>query len=256
MVALMLYTRIPVPRFEPGDDDMGHAIAFLPLPGVIIAGLMYLLLGGAARIGIPVTVRAIAAVLVPLVVTGGFHTDGFMDTTDALRSYQPKERKLEIMHDPHVGSFAVIGLVTAVLFMIAGLSLIAHISDPGGNGLIVNTCGIFVLSRAMAALTSINMKKARNDGLLRRETEDAGHTDNVILAFWLIAAFAVMVHADAAAACVVAISFAAFTLMYRHITRVNFGGVTGDTAGYYVTMSETVAVSVLAVSQAVMKIII
>ena len=244
----MLYTRIPIPCFKPDEDDMGHVIAFLPIAGFIIAALMYVLLKFTGGMGIPVIVRAIAAVLVPIVVTGGFHIDGFMDTTDALRSYLPRERKLEIMHDPHTGSFAVIGLVTATLFMIAGFCLIADIDAPNVNGLIIDTCGIFVISRAMAALTSIHMKKARNDGLLSKETADTGKTDTVLLAVQLIAALAVMVYADAAATGIILLTFAVFTLVYRHITFRNFGGVTGDTAGYYVTMSETVAVFVLAIA--------
>ena len=40
----------------------------------------------------------------------GFHVDGFMDTMDALHSYQPRERKLEILKDSHIGAFSVIKL--------------------------------------------------------------------------------------------------------------------------------------------------
>ena len=45
---------------------------------------------------------------IPLLVTGGFHLDGYMDTMDALHSYQKKEKKLEILKDPHIGAFSVI----------------------------------------------------------------------------------------------------------------------------------------------------
>ena len=46
---------------------------------------------------------------VPLLVTGGIHLDGFMDTTDARSSYGDMEKKLAILKDSHVGAFAVIG---------------------------------------------------------------------------------------------------------------------------------------------------
>ena len=36
--------------------------------------------------------------------------DGYMDTMDAFHSYQPKERKLEILKDSHIRAFAVIML--------------------------------------------------------------------------------------------------------------------------------------------------
>ena len=47
----------------------------------------------------------------PVLVSGGIHTDGFIDTVDALSSYGDKEKKLEILKDPHTGAFAIIGAI-------------------------------------------------------------------------------------------------------------------------------------------------
>ena len=41
-------------------------------------------------------------------VTGGVHVDGLLDTSDALSSWQERERRLEILKDSHAGAFAVI----------------------------------------------------------------------------------------------------------------------------------------------------
>lgn len=60
----------------------------------------------------------------PLIITGGFHVDGFMDTMDALHSYQPRERKLEILKDSHIGAFSVIKLAEFGLIYVAALSQI------------------------------------------------------------------------------------------------------------------------------------
>lgn len=43
----------------------------------------------------------------PLLVTGGIHIDGFSDTMDALSSHAERQKKLEIMDDPHIGAFGV-----------------------------------------------------------------------------------------------------------------------------------------------------
>ena len=48
----------------------------------------------------------------------GIHLDGYADTIDAISSYGDREKKLQILKDPHTGAFAVIGLCvyfTAVL---------------------------------------------------------------------------------------------------------------------------------------------
>lgn len=50
----------------------------------------------------------ILLVLIPIFITGGIHLDGFLDTQDALSSYQPMERRLEILKDSHAGAFAII----------------------------------------------------------------------------------------------------------------------------------------------------
>ena len=52
--------------------------------------------------------RGASFVLLPVLVTGGIHMDGFLDTTDALSSWQPREKKLEILKDSHAGAFAII----------------------------------------------------------------------------------------------------------------------------------------------------
>lgn len=41
--------------------------------------------------------------LLPLIVSGGIHLDGLVDTADALYSRRETEKKLEILKDPHVG---------------------------------------------------------------------------------------------------------------------------------------------------------
>ena len=48
------------------------------------------------------------AVLIPVLVTGGIHLDGLLDTADALSSWQTRERRLEILKDSHAGAFAII----------------------------------------------------------------------------------------------------------------------------------------------------
>jgi adenosylcobinamide-GDP ribazoletransferase len=50
-------------------------------------------------------------VVAPIIITGGIHMDGFLDTQDALSSYQPRERRLEILKDSHAGAFAIQGLL-------------------------------------------------------------------------------------------------------------------------------------------------
>lgn len=103
MVAFSTYSAILMPQVQWSQRNMRYAMCFFPLIGLIIGAL---LLGWAQLrnlVGIgPLLFGAVATVL-PLLVTGGIHLDGFCDTCDALGSHQPREKKLEILKDSHAG---------------------------------------------------------------------------------------------------------------------------------------------------------
>ena len=83
-IALSMYTRLPVPQFSWEEEDMQYAICFFPLAGVLTGALLYGWLFAAERLGLPSAARCIIASLLPLLLTGGIHADGFMDTSDVL----------------------------------------------------------------------------------------------------------------------------------------------------------------------------
>ena len=57
-----------------------------------------------------------------VVMTRGLHLDGFMDSCDALFGGHTRERRLEIMRDPHVGAFAVAGVVCLLIIKCAAVA--------------------------------------------------------------------------------------------------------------------------------------
>ena len=69
---------------------------------------------------------AVALVLVPVIVTGGIHVDGLLDTSDALSSWRDREKRLEILKDSHAGAFAVITACVYFLTMYGGMSQIVE----------------------------------------------------------------------------------------------------------------------------------
>ena len=107
-LAFSMYSRIPMPILEYTEDDMRYTFLAFPLIGVIIGAVQYVWYILCNKLGIGISLYAAVAVVLPLCITGGFHMDGYLDTTDALSSHREKERKLEILKDSHVGAFAVI----------------------------------------------------------------------------------------------------------------------------------------------------
>lgn len=132
VIAFSIYSKIPVPQFDWKEEDMQYHLCFFPLIGLIIGALEagWFFLGNAVEISH--LCKTLIAVAIPLLVTGGFHMDGFMDTMDAFHSYQDKEKKLEILKDPHIGAFSVLMLV--LYYLIYGAKIC------GAYGIVCNSC--------------------------------------------------------------------------------------------------------------------
>ena len=94
-------------------------LLFLPVVGLEIGAIWAFLAWGCGYLQVPALVRGIVLCAWPYVVTGFLHLDGFMDVTDAVKSWRDLDRRREILKDSHVGSFAVIGVVLLVLTQFA-----------------------------------------------------------------------------------------------------------------------------------------
>lgn len=123
--ALAYFTIVPIGRFVPNAAPDPLAISFLPFIGTAVgalAGAVAWFLGARGGAWWP-----IAAWVVLLLGTGSIHVDGFLDCCDALFASAPPARRLEILHDPRHGTFALIGM--AVLTVV-WLTAIARIPLP------------------------------------------------------------------------------------------------------------------------------
>ncbi|MBP5197870.1 MAG: adenosylcobinamide-GDP ribazoletransferase [Lachnospiraceae bacterium] len=238
-ISFSLYSKIPMPVFEWDEDNYKHAIAFLPLIGAVIGLISYLVAAFCKSFEVPVFVFTVLLTLVPLFVTGGFHFDGFMDVQDALHSYQPKEKKLEIMKDPHIGAFAVISAGGFLLIWLSSMYMIVlEAFVTGNNSILFATLGIYPLVRALCGLTSILFENAKKEGMLSVETGKSGKSDICILSVEGILAAAYMLWMSPLAGVLMILAALLFVAFYRHLCLKNFGGVTGDTAGFFVSCAE------------------
>ena len=96
-VAFAMFSAVPVPQFAWNEKNMRYALCAFPLVG-LLCGALWCVCG---VLPLPAPARAAGFCLVPVWVTGGIHLDGYADTCDALSSYGDREKKLEILKDPH-----------------------------------------------------------------------------------------------------------------------------------------------------------
>ena len=99
------------PRLVAGSE-------YFPLVGLLLAFLLWLLVLILAPL-IPQLALAALLVVALVILTGGLHLDGLMDSCDGLFGGSTRERKLEIMRDSRVGSFGVLGGACILLLKFA-----------------------------------------------------------------------------------------------------------------------------------------
>ena len=105
-----MFCAIPFPGRLWDEKARGKMLLFLPVVGLEI-GFVWAALAWAVRfLKLPALVGGLALCAYPFLLTGFIHLDGFMDVTDAVKSWRDLEKRRAILKDSHVGSFAVIGL--------------------------------------------------------------------------------------------------------------------------------------------------
>ena len=110
IVAFSMFSAIPMPQTEWTNKSMRYALCAFPLIGAVIGALVCLWRFVCLRMEFSEWILAAGICVLPVLVTGGIHLDGFCDTADALASHQDTEKKLQILKDPHMGAFAAIWL--------------------------------------------------------------------------------------------------------------------------------------------------
>ena len=241
VIAFSTYSRIPMPPVEWSDENRRYAMCFFPLIGVVIglAAWGWLALSDALALG--AALRGAVGALMPLLITGGIHMDGFMDTCDALGSHQPRERKLEILKDSHAGAFAVMGCAGYLLLLTGLFAEMPLRSAP----LLI---GVFALSRALSALALVRFPGARPGGMLDGFAR-AAHRNRVSATAGICIALSSLLWIAVGGLTTGAVGLAAAGLCfaYYHTMAVRqFGGVTGDLAGWFVQVTELILTAVVA----------
>ena len=138
LIAFSTYSRIPVPQVEWTEENRRYSMCFFPLVGLVTGLVLWGWLALCDHFGFHLLLRGAGAALIPLAVTGGIHMDGFMDTVDAQASWQPAEKRLEILKDSHTGAFAVMACAG---YLLLSAALYSEADAAAGLRLV----GVFIL---------------------------------------------------------------------------------------------------------------
>lgn len=186
-------------------------------------------------------ITAAIIMIVPFILTGMLHLDGFMDVCDALLSRRSKEEKLRILKDSHTGAFAVIAL--AMLFTV-NFAAVYTIVDINTNPL--GFIFIPIISRSLIGYLLLSKEAMKGSSLGAFFKQGTGVVDRALLMMALIVAtFTAIVFINVNAGIMVSVMIVTALLLVDNCCR-EFDGISGDTAGFGLVMAETVGILILA----------
>ena len=232
LLAFAMYSRIPMPRADWSGEKMKYVMCFFPLIGLAVGAAVYGFSLLCSLAGLPELFRASGLTLIPILITGGIHMDGFLDTVDALSSHQTREKKLEILKDSHTGAFAII---FGGVYLTASLGIWSGIRREAMGAMALS----FVFSRGLSGMSVVTFRNARGSGMLAAFQSGAEkRITRVVLAFYLLLAGGGMVLLSPAAGGAAAGAGLLEFLYYRYKSYKEFGGITGDLAGCFLQLCE------------------
>lgn len=240
LVAFSLYSAVPVPQVQWEKRTMRWALGFLPLVGVLIGALEWLWFAFCTHFAAEGLFYAIGAALLPLIISGGIHLDGLCDTCDALCSFGDREKRLAILKDPHVGAFGPLWLTA---FLLAEAGCFAQVyRTPVLLPLAV--CG-FALARCLGGGKIVLSPCAKDSGLARIFADNSDKQAVAVLlcvqAVLYLTVAGLLVYMVLHGLMVAVIWAAVLLLWYgvhERLSRRVFGGMTGDLAGFCISIAE------------------
>lgn len=249
-IAFSMYSRLPAAQADWSEENMKYVMCFFPWIGVVIGAVCWGWIQLAAWLGMEGTpLRTIVLMLIPLAITGGIHLDGLLDTADALSSWRPMEKRLEILKDSHAGAFAII-ICCAYFFLMYGTL------DQVRDELVVIYAFTFMISRAFSGFSVVTFPKASIKGTVAGFAKSAQTRiiQGTSILYVILCGVLMAVYAPVYGAAVLAAAVLTFLWYYRMAMKM-FGGINGDLAGCYLSTCELVMPLALVLCRAVMQLI-
>ena len=241
-MAWMMFFSIPCPSRKWDQSKTDQMLLWLPGIGLIIGAIWFGIYQAFKALHIGLIGSAIIAVL-PWLLTGFMHLDGFMDCADAVLSFKDREERVKILKDSHVGSFAVICMAIMSVFTFAAWLQVGYST----NGLVLIL--IPVASRAVSAACVLGFEPLKT-------SQYADSLDAKKPAWMLAVCAGIAVIASVLGfllGCLDGIAVlisAVCTLLTILRVRANLGGMSGDISGCGISIGECCAAIALAIAAA------
>ena len=244
-IAFSTYSRLPMPQVAWSEKNMRYTLAFFPLVGAAVGLVFWGADALCGLLGAGTILRAALRTAAPIIVTGGIHLDGYCDTVDALASHAPREKKLAILKDSSAGAFAVIWC--GVWFVLT-FALMAELES------VTTLAACFVLSRTASASAVEQLPPARPNSGMGAALKARSKSPQWVLVVYLCLYAGALPWLNQAAGLAAGAAAAVCFLYYKSMALRQFGGFTGDLAGWFLQVTELVMLAAVVVTERVCAI--
>ena len=228
--AIAFLTRLPVGRFAEFDAlAVGRSAGWFPLVGGILGAIGC---GVAALLKDHLPSMVVAALLVVLdaLLTGALHMDGLADTADGFGGGRTAEDVLRIMRDHAIGSYGGLALVLLVALKVAAYTTLLQ-----QHNWIPALVVIPALSRWSMLLLTAALPYARPS------PSAAGGMGGSALLWGTATIVAMLAVAGTVPGWLAAVAIAVVTACFGRYCHNRIAGITGDTLGANLELSECAA---------------
>lgn len=241
ILAFAMFSKIPMPRVVWTKGNMRYLLVAFPFVGMVIGLLLWgwLLLCNAFEFG--TILFAAGLTFIPVAITGGIHLDGFCDTVDALSSHASPDKKREILKDPHTGAFAVIYVCA---YLLAYFALCTEMPREAHTVWFIGI--VHMMIRTTVGFGVLHFPAVNPQGLfytISSFSHKTGTTIGICCIFALCAAVLTLI--GGLTGIVVTIITVICSIYVYFMSKKQFGGMSGDLSGYWLQLTELVALTAL-----------
>lgn len=239
LLAIQFLTIVPLKIKGASEKKIAGSMIYFPVVGLLL-GLFLLGINNLLFMlnFSPVTINIILAVAL-IIITGGMHLDGLSDTTDAFLSGKPKEEMLMIMRDSRVGVMGALSLISVILLKIG---LLFSITGPLKITVLILMC---VLSRWSAIFSIFLFPYARQDG---KAKVFIGGVNLKIFALSTIMVFILAMAIWRIKGLMALLIIAGCVYLTGKFIRKKIGGITGDTLGATIELTEIITLFIVSIA--------
>ena len=247
VMSASMFSIIPLPASFWNDESMPYVVPFFPVVGAGIGGLWYAfiyLLTTLTDSYIKASFLTAAGIMLfPFLLSGFIHTDGFLDTADAVFSRRSKEEKLKILKDPNVGAFAAISLVVLMLVSFCAVfDSLPYLHEPSPVFIFLP-----VISRCVSGYALLVLKPVSENGYASMFKNGTGARHRTVVLIIAVAALILSFASGGIKTMAVVLAAAVSGVVSVIFLSKQFGGITGDLCGAAVTFAELAGIVCFAI---------